>query len=710
MNDKETNGFDDDCRELLDDFSKETYFLLATLEREILEIAEKACGERFFASILNIIHTIKGTSACLKLDKIADFCHEYESSIKEIEEGKIKCDNKAIEILLKKFNFLKMACLDVGEKGSSFGEIKRFGKEIQMEDEEPSLKKMYLEKDNVSVPIDDFEKFLKIGEEAMVLHDTIVKLIKKIRNGGCWNPSLEIIQERIMDLGSQLLKGQRQMTEMKKIPMCRVFEPLKKFVRDYAGRNDKKVEMRVFGEALLVDFHIGKMLGNILVHIVNNSLAHGVERVDVRRKRGKPECGTISIRCHERGGKIIVEAEDDGGGLDREKIIACAVSKKNFDKKVLDSMKEEDLLKIVFEPGFSTGEKITGISGHGIGMASVKSSVEKMNGNIELHSHPCKGCIVKIAVPVLAPEEIVKSINVKVSGNYYSIPSDDIFEIINCNDDDREDMIIHEVVGGWVLGYCGRLVPLVHLGQYLNSTGKHSADIENIVVIKSESYFYGLVVDNVDEMEERVVKKIKGSVHDKAYYLGGALTEGGEISLVLDVDEIGKDCKIKKYDGGARSNICENVVSVRYMLFDLKGHKNYVVSLSDVFRIESIEADDIDCMEDVAAVPYQNKKMTLIWVERALNLCEKKDLISYIDQCRYLNILVIKWGQEYFGLIVDKIKGIEETPLEMDAGISDRKGIAGVVVFENKIASVVDMEFLLEDWLQNFDRHKSLVA
>ena len=665
MSNEKSLELENDWGELCDSFVQETYLHLAVVEVELLGIEKKPCNERYFTPCLDAIHTIKGTAACLELNDIAEFCHELEGFVKDIESGEMECSKSTIGILLKRLDFLRMACSDVGKLNFAESETTT-------------------SPEGVLVSHEDLKKIQELGEEAMALQSSIEK---------AWKPHLGTMGERAEELGAIILEQRKLAMKMNKVPFSKILIPLQNFVKNY----DKRIEMVADGEDLGVDGAIGKMLGKVLVHIVNNSLEHGIESVGVRQKMGKPETGRITARCYEKDNKIIVEMEDDGYGFDMDKIAFHAVSKKMFNRKYLDSMSEEDLLNIVFESGFSTAEKITQTSGRGIGMSSVRSMVESMDGRIELHNNPCQGSVVKIVIPVPCPMQLVKLLNVKILESCYSIPSDDVCEVVNC-----KDVIIHKLENSWIMGYGDHLLPLIHLGKYLERDKESLFDVEDIVIVESGSYFYGLIVENIDGMEESIVKKIKGVSGREACYSGVSSTKHGEVSLVLNVKKIGQDSKIKGYKSSVEKNTAErNVSRERFILFDLKEHKNYVIHLNDIFCIESIRTSEVDWTGDLASVPYRGKTMSLIHLERALNLCRGKK-----TQYQYLNVLVIRKGTEYFGLIVDKIVSIEESASEPDATISDRKGISGVVVFEDRIASLVDVEFLL----QSIGLRKSLVA
>ena len=682
-------GLKEDCEELFESFVQEAHLLLAVAETELRSLLNKPYNDISLVSCLNALHTIKGTATRLELDDVAGFCHELESFVKDMEDGKIECERNTIDILLRSLDSFRKACSGVVKRDSV---------------ESAAVKN----EKNVSVSIDELEKLWGFGEEATELHNGIQNLLKESAGS-----NFETMRMNVMRLGALILKKQQIIAQMKEVSLADVFRPVQNFVANYDEKNNQRVEMKVDGEKLMIDFSIGKALSKMLVHIVSNSLTYGIESVDVRRKMGKPEIGTITAHCYKKGIEFILEVKDDGYGFDRDKIISCAISKKLFDREELESMDEKDLLRIVFEEGFSTLDKISEISGRGFGMSQVKSLVESMNGRVELFNNPCEGSTVKIAIPMARPSQLIKALNVKILGHTYSIPMEDIWEIVNCHNCENGDIVVHDLDSCWMLRYGERLIPLVYLGEYL--AGERIFSIENIVIIASDSCFYGLVVDDATEMEEMNVKKIQGTVGCETYCSGVSSTKCGEMSLVLDVNRIGKDSGIEGYGGDSGINLLgkrddKNMGGEQFVLFDLKKHKNYAVGLGDVFRIEDLGVNEIDWIGNMATVPYQGKPMKLIWVERALKLCKEKSLKNHIVRYERLNVLIIARGAEYFGLIVERIKAVDKSVSKMDAAISDRRGIAGTVVFTDKIASVISLEFLLEEGLPDSGLRESLAA
>ena len=268
-------------------------------------------------------------------------------------------------------------------------------------------------------------------------------------------------------------------------------------------------------------------------------------------------------------------------------------------------------------------------------------------------------------------------LKVKIDNGTYFIPSRNIVEVINCSRGKGEDVVIYNLEGCLIMGYCGRLVPLIHLSMNIQESS------DNIVIVRSDYYVYGLPVDQIYGMEDVEIEKIKGL---SERYLGGALTGAGRVILTLDIDRIGEDYKVKRYDGDILKEIDKSAreeerESGSFLLFHLGEHKNYAVALEEVVRIESISVE-------------KARSMPLIWVKRALGLAKGRTLKSHIENSRSVNVVVVRGEREQRGLVVEEIVGIESTTSEVDANISDRRGIAGVVVLGERVVSVVDVDCL----------------
>ena len=290
-------------------------------------------------------------------------------------------------------------------------------------------------------------------------------------------------------------------------------------------------------------------------------------------------------------------------------------------------------------------------------------------------------------ISLMDSSKVLDFVNVKVGEDCCGIASENVFEVVYGDDGNT---VIHDVESCLILGYRDRLLPLIHLGQYLNPLWNEDGCVGDIVIVKTESYFFALLVDNVGEMKEAIVNRFDG----EKCFGGVALTDMGEVRLILDIDEIGRSYKIEKNIGSMESNKGGAVDGhERFLLFDLGEHKNYGVPLEDVRRIESVSIEKVSC---------QKQNMPVIRVAEMLGFGKGKHE-------RHVNILVVERGGKSFSLLVGKVLGMGTASWEVDSGISDREGILGVVILEDRIVSVINMEFLLRGQLSHCEPHKRLM-
>ena len=307
--------------------------------------------------------------------------------------------------------------------------------------------------------------------------------------------------------------------------------------------------------------------------------------------------------------------------------------------------------------------------------------------------------------------ETTNCLKVKIKGQHYDIPLENVFEVVPCDQEHDRNIVVHELEGCLVLGYCDHLIPLIHLEEYLDPIAGMPEDIGNIVIIKSKQYFYGLIVESVEKAEEGVVKKIDGVPEENGTCcVGAVLTEKDGISLVLDVDGIGSDCGIKQHIGDVQGGIHRDErmgECSEFLLFDLGTHQNYGIPMEDISSVESIPVGNIDCGSEGVGVSRKNG-MPLVWVARTLGLGKGPTLEEHLHRCPSVPVLVVKRDATPIGLIVEKIRGIGETALAVDTGIGDRKGILGAVILGERVVSIVNVEFLLKFGTSNYQLRKSL--
>jgi two-component system chemotaxis sensor kinase CheA len=326
---------------------------------------------------------------------------------------------------------------------------------------------------------------------------------------------------------------QRNAMSLRMVPMRPTFHKMRRLVRDLSAQQQKRVQLLLEGEETELDRNIVEKLSDPLVHMIRNAVDHGLERPADRIARGKPDCGTIRLSAsHQRGG-IVIRIQDDGRGLDRERILARAIDQGLL--KHHANLTDSEIYSLIFLPGFSTANKVTELSGRGVGMDVVRRNIESLRGKIEIRSVPDHETTFTILLPLTLA--IIEGLLVGVGNDRYIIPTLSIRESFK----PRPGMVsaIHEQ--GEVVSVRGRQTPLLRLGRYLGTPSKAVNPEDGIVVVvESGDSARGLLVDELIGKQEVVIKSLGGVFAKQNILAGGAVLGDGWVGLILDVDTLVK--------------------------------------------------------------------------------------------------------------------------------------------------------------------------
>ncbi len=311
-----------------------------------------------------------------------------------------------------------------------------------------------------------------------------------------------------------------------------VFQRMPRLVRELAAKTGKKVHLEMHGETTEVDRSIIERLGDPLTHIIRNSIDHGIEAPGQRAAAGKPEEGTIRLSAEHRGGRIVVEVRDDGGGIDPERVLRKARERGLVSADA--NLSEDEINNLIFLPGFSTAETVSDISGRGVGMDVVRRNIQDVGGRISLKSERGRGMTLTLALPLTLA--VMDGMVIKVGGETYVLP---MSAIVECLRPARAD--IHNLMGGrGMLRLRGNLVPLVHLGDILDLGLAADESDERVVIITDagDGARFGMIVDELCGHQQVVVKSMEESYGAVPGVAGATILGNGRVALILDVEKL----------------------------------------------------------------------------------------------------------------------------------------------------------------------------
>ncbi|AYN26467.1 signal transduction histidine kinase [Buttiauxella ferragutiae ATCC 51602] len=339
--------------------------------------------------------------------------------------------------------------------------------------------------------------------------------------------------ELITSMG-QLQRNARDLQEsvmsIRMMPMEYVFSRFPRLVRDLAGKLGKQVELTLQGSSTELDKSLIERIIDPLTHLVRNSLDHGIESPEKRHAAGKSAVGNLILSAEHQGGNICIEVSDDGAGLNRERILAKALSQ---GMAVHENMSDDEVGMLIFAPGFSTAEQVTDVSGRGVGMDVVKRNIQEMGGHVEIKSQANVGTTIRIMLPLTLA--ILDGMSVKVCDEVFILPLNAVMESLQPKEDD-----LHPLAGGErVLEVRGEYLPLVELWKVFDVTGAKTEATQGIVVIlQSAGRRYALLVDQLIGQHQVVVKNLESNYRKVPGISAATILGDGSVALIVDVSAL----------------------------------------------------------------------------------------------------------------------------------------------------------------------------
>ena len=337
--------------------------------------------------------------------------------------------------------------------------------------------------------------------------------------------------EAISGLGRTSNELQEGVMKMRMLPISQIFNRYPRLVHDLTHNTDKKVNLVVNGEDTELDKMIVEELSDPLIHIIRNSVDHGIESMDERKLAGKQPEATLALVAYQESNNIVIEVTDDGRGIDREKIKNKAIEKGLFTAEELERMTPSEINRIILTAGFSTADKVSNTSGRGVGMDVVRKNIEKLNGTLEIESKPGAGTRMRVKIPLTLA--IIHALMIRTGTDIFAIPLANVDETVRINTTE-----ISLVEGVEVIYLRGQTLPVFRLSSLFGIGSDENTERLYVVIVSSGGERVGFVVDEMMGQDEVVIKPLVDYVQDKSGFSGATIVGDGRISLILDVYEM----------------------------------------------------------------------------------------------------------------------------------------------------------------------------
>ena len=739
--------------DVVKEFLLESHENLDQLDRDFVEL-EKHPTKETLGSIFRVIHTIKGTCGFLGFAKLESITHAGEGLLALLREGRMQINARITDSLLAMVDAVREVLASIestGKEGGSdysslveaLGALQKSGGSSDFPAPPIPLGEILVAQGRIRA--EDLDRALKqqasgdtrrIGEilvaQGSVTQTEIIQALQaqKELKSAVFESSVRVdlaLLDKLVNLVGELVLCRNQIqrcattqeapaflaalqhlnlvtaelqegvmkTRMQ--PIAHVWSKFPRLVRDLAASCGKQVRIEMEGLETKLDRTVIEAIRDPLTHIVRNAVDHGIEPPEVRKSAGKTPEGRLLIRAYYGSGQVHIEITDDGAGVNPERVAAKALRRGLLTREQAAAMNENELIKLIFLPGLSTADKITHLSGRGVGMEVVRTGIEKIGGTVEVQSSVGQGTRLKIKLPLTLA--VIPALMVTMGGNDYAIPQASLLELVRLEGDHsaRRIEMVHDVP---VYRLRNHLLPLVFLDRELQLAEERKrgsgADV-NIVVLQADKRQFGLVVDGIRDSKDIVVKPLGKHLKSLRVFSGATILGDGRVALILDVDGIAHRFRVVTE---ARKNVPPESVAQnqqaagereRLLICHCGRNKESRVGipLSMVDRLEEFPLSSIERSKGREVVQYRGEVMPLIRLSRALGEVDEDASQQSIQ------VVVYREHGRSVGLVVARIAEIVEQPLKIEPPVSGRC-LVGSAVVQGHVTDVVNVRAVIE--------------
>jgi two-component system chemotaxis sensor kinase CheA len=537
----------EEMNEILQDFITESSEILEELENDLVELEDRKDDEELINKIFREVHTIKGSSSFLELDKISTVSHHTEDILNRLRKKEMEVTDEIMDILLEYVDAAKSIIADLksGEDTTEIDELlnkldqvktggyvskstiggSRRGKNQKSGGKQVKAASQAIEQ-TIRVEVGKLDALINLVGELVLSRNRLVQLANELNLKYENDVKLEQLLDTTSQLGLITTELQLAVMKTRMIPISKVFNRFPRIVRDMARELKKEVELIVSGEDTELDKSVIELITDPLMHMVRNAVDHGIEFPEERERLGKSRKAKLYLNAAQEGNHIVISVKDDGKGIDPAKVAKVAIEKELATREEIARMDNDEIISFIFKPGFSTSSKITNLSGRGVGLDVVKSNVEKINGIINVDTKIREGTNIQLKLPLTLA--IIQSLLVEVSGEVFAIPLVSIIETIKIKEDE-----IHDLEGREVLNYRTGVLTLIRITDVFDLEPTYGEYFYVVIIAVAERQV-GFVVDRLIGQEEIVIKSLGDFLGGMPGIAGATIMGDGKVRLIID--------------------------------------------------------------------------------------------------------------------------------------------------------------------------------
>ena len=691
--------------ELISEFLTETNEGLAKLDVALIQLERLPGDKATLSFIFRLVHTIKGTCGFLNLPRLERVAHAAENVLGRIRDGALTATPETVTVILAGLDRIRLIISDIAEAGAekpgddmtiiaALDAVTAGHEPTPIHETAASETSTILAAPTIRLKVDVLESLMTLVSELVLTRNQLLQLARTHQET-VYTATLQRLSTITSDLQEGVMKTRMQ-------PIGQAWNQLPRLVRDLSRDLGKQIELVMRGQDTELDRQVLELLRDPLTHMVRNSADHGLEDGATRRAAGKPLAGTITLNAYHESGHILIEISDDGAGLPVERIRLKALARGLATEADLAAMSDREVGQFIFHAGLSTASAVTAVSGRGVGMDVVRTNIERIGGTIALESTAGRGTVFTLRIPLTLA--IISALIVQARGERFAIPQLSVLELVRptvrqSGAGQAIDSVIETIDGTPVLRLRERLLPLIDLGGLLRieqppgAASGHEPGVV-IAVMSVGAATLGIVVDQVFDTEEVVVKPVASILRHIPMFSGNTILGDGSVIMILDPNGIARAVGLSTAAPAqlaTGADVAEQSgASTAMLLFrHISGGPPCAVPLGLVARIEDVPREMIEQSSGRLVTQYRGQLMPLLRMDLAALNTGTQPVLVFSDRGRSMGLMVAE--------IVDVVDA--RLTIELAASLP---GMLGSAVIAGRATEVLDAGYWMtqawEDW------------
>jgi two-component system, chemotaxis family, sensor kinase CheA len=730
-------------QEILREFLLETHENLALLDSDLITLEKNPTEKNTLAQVFRTLHSVKGTAGFMGLVKLQGVAHSAESLLSKLRAGEIIFNPMIATVMLKVVDAIREVLASIETSGSEgtgdytalqaeVDRLRETGGGIAPAEPPPAPPSPIIEEmpaattviaapppppapaatesveprvpvsvadTNIRVDVGLLDKLMTLVGELVLARNQILQYSTS-HEDDAFLGAVQRLNLLTTELQASVMKTRMQ-------PIGNVLNKFPRVVRDLALACGKKVRFEMDGQETELDKTLIEAIRDPLTHMVRNAIDHGIEAPAIRKSHNKPEEGRLRMDAFHEGGKVIIEIADDGGGIDVARVRDKAIHAKLITPESAARMSRQELLRLIFLPGFSTADRVTQFSGRGVGMDVVRTNIEKIGGAVDIESTAGQGTTIRTKIPLTLA--IIPALIIVSGGERYAIPQVSLLELVRL-DPEQAQKGIERIHGAPVYRLRGALLPLVFLDEQLklDVTRNPGQDL-NIVVLQADDRPFGLVVDTIRDTEEIVVKPLQKQLKGVSVFAGAAIMGDGRVALVLDILGLAQRASVLTGAKGRSLSEQEQPAAPAaadahaLLFFEPREGGQMAIPLSLVARLEEIPKSSLENLGTRQVVQYRGEILPLVDVSQeleALRLGTKssgeRTMTFAKSSEETIPVVVCADANQRVGLMVGKILDIVHDQISARSR-ANRPGVLFTAIVQDRVTEFVDVAALVRE-------------